>query len=130
MYPTKYCINAITYYATFNIECTRAFAHMYRHILTTAKILLYTAYLLCLFLCCFVAMETTGPHKRPLAISIRIAFWPVGQCLLALLAYYIQDWNWLQLTISVPAYICGAIQFLYVSRNFHHVLATSYVLKC
>jgi len=48
-------------------------------------------------------LELTAPSRRTVAMAMRVMFWPSGCVSLSLIAYYIKDWNWLQLAITVPA---------------------------
>ena len=57
----------------------------------------------------YLAMEIVGPSQRTRAIAFRTFFWPLGTMFTSLLAYYFQDWNWLQLAISVGPYALGIL---------------------
>ncbi|KAI4470609.1 solute carrier family 22 member [Holotrichia oblita] len=49
-----------------------------------------------------IAMEMVGPVKRPMAGTILQMFFSVGYMLTALFAYYIHNWRYLQIAITIP----------------------------
>lgn len=50
-------------------------------------------------------MELVGPSKRKVASVISGIFFSLGQIFLGCLAYFIRDYRYLQLAISLPALI-------------------------
>ena len=57
-------------------------------------------------------MEIVGPSRRTLAYGVRAAAWPMGTMCTSLFAYYFQDWNWFQLSISVIPFVIALITAL------------------
>ena len=57
-------------------------------------------------------LEICGPSSRPLMMALRSVFWPIGTCVLSLLAYYVQDWNWLLLASSMVSVVTGLAMIL------------------
>jgi len=55
----------------------------------------------------FVGLEITAPSKRVYTFALISLLWPIGGTFLALLAYFIQDWNWLQLAVSILPLLVG-----------------------
>ena len=56
---------------------------------------------------CFAAqyvysLEIVGPSYRTMVSQIAVFFWAIGECGVALLAYYITKWRTLLLVISCP----------------------------
>lgn len=47
-------------------------------------------------------LEIVGPSYRTLVSQSQIFVWVIGDCGVALLAYYIKDWRTLLLVISCP----------------------------
>jgi len=47
--------------------------------------------------------ELFPANMRTLAGMSLQVFWAIGMCLLALLAYFIRHWRYLQLAITLPA---------------------------
>ncbi|ESO91028.1 hypothetical protein LOTGIDRAFT_122416 [Lottia gigantea] len=55
------------------------------------------------FITAFVlGMEFVGPSKRTLCGMGYMIFWAIGLFILAMLAYFIRDWKYLSLSVSVP----------------------------
>lgn len=57
----------------------------------------------------FPALEMVGPKKRMVAGVVCQMFFTTGFLLLAVLAYFIQDWRQLQFALTLP----GVIFFSY-----------------
>lgn len=57
-------------------------------------------------------MEVVGPSRRTLAIAYRALYWPAGEMLTSLIAYYFQDWNWFQIVASIPPFLAAALTLL------------------
>jgi len=56
-----------------------------------------------LFLAVFVlGMELVGPSKRMFVGIVVEVFWALGVMILGLVAYFIRDWHYLQMTVSFP----------------------------
>lgn len=53
----------------------------------------------------FAVMELVGPSKRKIASVISGIFFSFGQVVLGCLAYFIRDYRYLQLAISLPALV-------------------------
>ena len=51
---------------------------------------------------CVVDLELVGPSMRMLAGTVYMLFWGIGVLLLALMAYLIRDWRWLNLVLALP----------------------------
>jgi len=49
-----------------------------------------------------MALELVGPNKRTVITTIGCIFWVMGCLLIALLAYLIRDWQYLQLATAIP----------------------------
>nr|XP_022288070.1 organic cation transporter protein-like [Crassostrea virginica] len=47
-------------------------------------------------------LELVGPSMRMLAGTVYMLFWGLGVLLLALMAYLIRDWRWLNLVLALP----------------------------
>ena len=57
----------------------------------------------------YTVMEVTGPSRRHWSVSYKSTFWPLGTMYTSLIAYYLQDWSWIQLAGSIPCLIVGLI---------------------
>uniref|UniRef100_H0WUH5 Major facilitator superfamily (MFS) profile domain-containing protein n=1 Tax=Otolemur garnettii TaxID=30611 RepID=H0WUH5_OTOGA len=51
------------------------------------------------------ALEWTNPQSRSMALMLLSCAWSAGQMLLGGLAFAIQDWRTLQLTLSIPLFV-------------------------
>ncbi|KAK3096979.1 hypothetical protein FSP39_005334 [Pinctada imbricata] len=49
-----------------------------------------------------IGIEMVGPTKRQITGSLILLVYTLGEFILVLLAYFIRDWRWLQLTLAVP----------------------------
>ncbi|KAK3798081.1 hypothetical protein RRG08_034637 [Elysia crispata] len=49
-----------------------------------------------------IGMEIVGPSKRRIAGNVSNFFWVSGICVLTAIAYFLRDWRYLQIAISVP----------------------------
>lgn len=56
-------------------------------------------------------MEFVGPRSRPFAGIFIWNFWSLGVCMVALFAYLIPDWKYLNLTTSIPGLLIVVIYF-------------------
>ncbi|XP_067942897.1 organic cation transporter protein-like [Watersipora subatra] len=69
-----------------------------------------------------ITMEVVGPSHRTYAIAFRSLFWPGGTMFLSLFAYYLQDWNYLQLATSIPGLIGGIAMIFFVKETPHFLV--------
>jgi len=60
----------------------------------------------------FIVLEITGPSRRVHAGTAKSFSWPLGAMFLALLSYYVQNWKWSQLIISIAPLLAGFLSIL------------------
>ncbi|KAF6040824.1 Orct [Bugula neritina] len=69
-------------------------------------------------------MEVVGPSARAYSIAFRSSFWSCGSMLTSLFAFYIQDWNWFQLAISIPPLAFGIVMILFLNETPHYLVTS------
>ena len=64
---------------------------------------------MCHFLLFVAAMEVVGPSRRMFTGMGVYFFWCLGQLYLCFLAYFIRNWRYLEIAVSVPGIILLAL---------------------
>nr|KAG5706948.1 hypothetical protein BaRGS_021454 [Batillaria attramentaria] len=55
--------------------------------------------------CVILGLELVGPSKRTFAAMFMEYVWVAGEYLLILFAYFIREWRWLEIAVSIPSII-------------------------
>ncbi|KAF6040829.1 hypothetical protein EB796_000862 [Bugula neritina] len=69
-----------------------------------------------------MVMEITGPSLRVYAVAVQSLFWPSGVVFTSVLAYYVQDWNWFQLIISIIPIAVGFSFIVFLKETPHFLI--------
>ncbi|KAF6040834.1 hypothetical protein EB796_000867 [Bugula neritina] len=69
-----------------------------------------------------IILEITGPSRRVHAGAAKSFSWPLGAMLLALLSYYVQDWKWSQLIISITPLLAGFLSIFFLKETPHYLV--------
>ena len=78
-------------------------------------------------LCCWPGMEIVGPSKRTFA-GMAIEFvWCAGEALLLLMAYFVRNWRYLEIALSVPSIGLFFYWWSVLNTNALHWFTTTFL---